>query len=69
MYVCVCNCVTERDVEESIEAGAATLEEVAYCTRAGTKCGSCLPVVAAMLEGAEAAPPPCRNRLRVIRAA
>lgn len=56
MFVCVCNAVTERDVHEAIEAGASTVEEVAYCTGAGTRCGTCVSVVAAMLERAEEKP-------------
>ncbi len=42
MYVCLCNGVTEGEVLEAIEAGAATVEEVAHCTGAGTRCGSCV---------------------------
>jgi bacterioferritin-associated ferredoxin len=51
MYVCLCNGVTHRDILEAIEAGASSVEEVAHCTGAGTRCGSCVRAVAAMVEG------------------
>jgi bacterioferritin-associated ferredoxin len=66
MYVCLCNGVTESEVQEAIEAGASTLEEVGYCTGAGTRCGSCRPVVTAMLDRAHAEEEhPCRARARL----
>lgn len=49
MYVCLCNGVTERDVLEAVEAGASNVEEVAYCTGAGTQCGSCVHRIAEMV--------------------
>jgi bacterioferritin-associated ferredoxin len=69
MFVCLCHAVTERDVQEAIEAGAATVEEVGYCTRAGTCCGSCVPVVAGMLDRAAAKETPRPARLRVLTTA
>lgn len=53
MYVCLCTGVTQRDILEAIEAGAATVEEVAYCTGAGTRCGTCVRSIAAMIPGAQ----------------
>jgi bacterioferritin-associated ferredoxin len=50
MYVCLCNGVTERDIHEAIAEGASTLEEVAYCTGAGTRCGGCVAAVTALIE-------------------
>jgi bacterioferritin-associated ferredoxin len=68
MYVCLCNGVTESDVDEAIAGGASTLEEVAYCTGAGTRCGTCRSVVAAMIDRSED-DRPCRARLRVLTSA
>ena len=51
MYVCLCNGVTERDIHQALAAGASTLEEVAYCTGAGTRCGTCVSAVACIVEG------------------
>jgi bacterioferritin-associated ferredoxin len=51
MYVCLCTGVTDREINETIAEGATSVEEVAYCTGAGTRCGSCVPDIARMLEG------------------
>ena len=68
MYVCLCNGVSEKDVNEAIAAGASTVEEVGYCTGAGTRCGMCRPVLAAMIGTAEDESP-CPVRLRVLTSA
>jgi bacterioferritin-associated ferredoxin len=76
MYVCLCNGVTDKDLCEAISAGASTLEEIAYCTGAGTRCGSCVPAIHAALVEAETgaaavqrAEEPRRSRLRVLTSA
>jgi bacterioferritin-associated ferredoxin len=50
MYVCLCQGVTDRDIRQTIDEGATTVEEIMYCTRAGTRCGSCIPTIKAILE-------------------
>lgn len=69
MYVCLCMGVTDREIRAAISEGASSVEEVAFCTGAGTRCGSCLPTVDGMLtEAAEAeAPCPSRRRLMLVR--
>jgi len=67
MFVCLCNGVTERDVQQAIEEGASSVEEVAYCTGAGTRCGTCVSAVAALVERA-GEKPHCRS-LRVLTTA
>lgn len=67
MYVCLCAGVTDRDIRESIAQGAASLEEVAYCTGAGTCCGSCISSIAALVEDGEEQPR--RGSLRVLTSA
>jgi bacterioferritin-associated ferredoxin len=57
MYVCLCTGVTERDILDAIDAGANSVEEVAHCTGAGTRCGTCRRAVAAMVEGGSAERP------------
>ena len=70
MYVCLCNGVTESDVREAIDEGASTLEEVAYCTGAGTRCGTCRNAVSSMLDRAQKETGHgCRARLRVLTSA
>lgn len=44
--VCTCNSVSVRDIRDSVcEVGCTNLAEVKACTKAGTSCGSCLPLV------------------------
>ncbi|MEO7329669.1 MAG: (2Fe-2S)-binding protein [Minicystis sp.] len=50
MYVCLCQGVTDRDIRHAIDEGASTIEEIMYCTRAGTRCGSCIPTIRAILD-------------------
>ena len=41
MYVCVCNAVTERQVESAMREGATTLEHLREVLAVGTCCGCC----------------------------
>ena len=41
MIVCLCEGITERDVEEAAHHGARSLDRLARVTGAGTCCGSC----------------------------
>ena len=43
--VCSCNNVTKAALCQAVKDGAATLGELKKCTRAGTGCGGCLPMV------------------------
>ncbi|MBK6515029.1 MAG: (2Fe-2S)-binding protein [Polyangiaceae bacterium] len=49
MYVCCCMGVTDKTIRLAIEGGAASVEEVVECTRAGSKCGSCRAEIAQMI--------------------
>ena len=50
MYVCLCRGVTDRTIRSEIARGACSVEEIAACTGAGTKCGSCREEVARIVE-------------------
>ena len=41
MFVCVCNSVTERQVQECAEAGVSTVDELALELGVGAGCGRC----------------------------
>ncbi len=41
MYVCLCNNVTERDIENAVRAGARTLDCLAERLAVSTCCGQC----------------------------
>jgi bacterioferritin-associated ferredoxin len=63
MYVCLCVGVTDHEIRETIAQGAASLEEVAYCTGAGTRCGSCVSTIAALVEDRDTQPRRCGLRV------
>ncbi len=46
MYVCNCNGVTKREVEEAIDAGAHCPESVLAFHGCERCCGQCLPEIA-----------------------
>ncbi|SPO02459.1 probable nitrite reductase NiiA [Cephalotrichum gorgonifer] len=48
--VCSCNNVTKGDIVAPIKAGTCTtLDELKKCTKAGTGCGGCVPLVQSIL--------------------
>ena len=49
-FVCSCNNVTAGAVREAVGGGCHDLGELKACTRAGTQCGSCVPLVKKLLE-------------------
>ena len=49
MVVCHCNAVSDREIRSEILAGALEVDEVADRCGAGDRCGSCRPVVEALL--------------------
>lgn len=48
----VCNCmgVTAGEIQDAIEGGASTVEQVQEATGAGTVCGGCLEEIQKMVE-------------------
>ena len=56
LVVCSCNNVTAAQIRASVTDGAHDIGAVKTCTKAGTSCGSCLPMVKSlMIAGLEAA--------------
>lgn len=47
--ICSCNNVTKAQLCQSIRDGVATIGELKKCTKAGTGCGGCLPLVTDLL--------------------
>ena len=41
MFVCVCNGITDRQVEEAIDAGARSLEDLSATLGVAAGCGTC----------------------------
>lgn len=52
MYVCICNNVTERDIENAVKSGARTLACLENRLAVSTNCGQCRHVAAECLESA-----------------
>lgn len=50
MIVCLCANVTERQLVETIAAGATTVKEIGRRCGAGTGCGACKPLIRECLQ-------------------
>ncbi|NYF55268.1 nitrite reductase large subunit NirB [Micromonospora purpureochromogenes] len=50
--VCSCNAVTRDDIDTAIAGGATDVPALKACTRAGTSCGSCVPMLKQLLDAA-----------------
>ncbi|PWU56362.1 nitrite reductase (NAD(P)H), partial [Micromonospora globispora] len=50
--VCSCNAVTRDHIDTAIAAGAQDVPALKACTRAGTSCGSCVPMLKQLLDAA-----------------
>jgi nitrite reductase (NADH) large subunit len=50
--VCSCNAVTRADIDAAIAGGCADVPALKACTRAGTSCGSCVPMLKQLLDAA-----------------
>ncbi|WP_167613479.1 (2Fe-2S)-binding protein [Maribellus sediminis] len=48
--VCICNLVLESEIEEVLEKGADTTQQIQDHTRAGTSCGRCLMEIDVLVE-------------------
>ena len=55
MYVCLCNGITEKDLQRHIAEGACCLEDLACCAGIGTGCGRCREAAAIALAQAAGA--------------
>lgn len=49
MFVCVCNAVTDRQIQESVAAGAATLTDLQASLGVATCCGCCADLASSFL--------------------
>ncbi|SMN11773.1 Bacterioferritin-associated ferredoxin [uncultured Candidatus Thioglobus sp.] len=41
MYVCICNAVTDKDINQAIKQGARSLNDLSTQLKVGTCCGRC----------------------------
>ena len=54
VYVCVCNGVTDRDIQRAVEEGCDSLEALSARTGCGSTCGCCRDYAAEALAQAMA---------------
>jgi assimilatory nitrate reductase catalytic subunit len=57
MIVCVCKAVCERELEQLVEAGAESPEQIERHCGAGGDCGSCRPDIERIIERITLRPP------------
>ncbi|MBX7265236.1 nitrite reductase large subunit NirB [Micromonospora sp. Llam7] len=50
--VCSCNAVTRAEIDTAIAGGCTDVPALKACTRAGTSCGSCVPMLKQLLDAA-----------------
>ena len=50
MYVCHCRGVTDHTIDDEVERGATTIEEIAARCGAGAECGGCWPELEKLLD-------------------
>ena len=66
MYVCLCAAVTDRDIQAAIDQGARSVADVTQSSGAGSRCGSCRPTIASMLDRAATQAPSLRRSLPIV---
>jgi len=69
VYVCICHAVTEHVLRAHIAQGAHTEDDVGQRCGAGTGCGSCLDLIADLIDDVLPAGCPVRALSRLPRSA
>lgn len=54
MFVCICNAITDRDIKESVAAGATTMRDLQDRLGVATCCGCCSELAASFLNNVTA---------------
>ena len=42
MYICICHAVTDADIRQAVDGGAANFRDLSNVTDCGTQCGCCV---------------------------
>lgn len=66
MIVCVCNAITERDIDEAVADGATSMQALQDSLRVSSQCGSCSGCAEACLERALSERSPSRALLPLV---
>lgn len=51
MYVCICNAISDRQIQESVAAGASSLGDLKDQLGVATCCGCCADLASSFLVG------------------
>ena len=54
MFVCICNAITDRQIKETVSAGANSLTDLESQLGVGDCCGCCKDLAASYLKGSAA---------------
>ena len=57
MFVCICNAITDRQIQETVAAGASSLSDLQAQLGVATYCGCCSDLAASFLTGSNAQAP------------
>ncbi|MCP1660453.1 (2Fe-2S)-binding protein [Neisseria perflava] len=49
MFVCICNAITDREIKETVAAGASTMSDLQAQLGVATCCGCCSELAASFL--------------------
>ncbi|MDO5070440.1 MAG: (2Fe-2S)-binding protein [Neisseria zoodegmatis] len=54
MFVCICNAITDRQIQETVAAGASSLSDLQAQLGVATCCGCCSELASSFLTGSNA---------------
>jgi bacterioferritin-associated ferredoxin len=69
MYICICNAITDKQVQEALDAGARNLWDLQTELGLASGCGSCKETAADMLRESRSAKRGSEPRIHVPSAA
>lgn len=61
MYVCICHGITDRQIRDTLDGGAASLGEVQMQVPVGGCCGRCLPTAQEVIDEHQAKKSSCQR--------
>ena len=61
MYVCICHGITDHQIRETLDRGAASLGEVQMQVPVGGCCGRCLPTAQEVVDEHQAKQNSCKR--------
>lgn len=50
MFICICSAVSDRQIEQALDAGLTSVDALSAQTGAGACCGGCRPLLSSMID-------------------